>query len=329
MTERAVPPTVTLRPFDPPTDSAPIAELITATNIADNLDWLMTVETLRLEVRPGGWFDPERDTRVAELDGVLAGFIRVSARARGPQKVVHRMDVWTRPELRRHGVGRAMLAWSHERARAIRDTGTVGPPGAIHELASTADAALPAAAAFAEACGYRLVRYSFEMRRRLDLAIPEVPLPPGLEMRPVGAADHRRIWDANVEAFRDHWEPAERTEQDFHDAFASPDLDTALWQVAWAGDHVAGVSMNTIYRDENERLGIRLGWLDQVSVRRPWRRQGVGAALIAGSLRVLRERGMDEASLGVDAENPTGALALYERLGFTRNRTFQVFRKAV
>jgi ribosomal protein S18 acetylase RimI-like enzyme len=85
--------------------------------------------------------------------------------------------------------------------------------------------------------------------------------------------------------------------------------------------------MNHIFAEENERLGIKVGWLEQVSVRRPWRRRGVGAAIIAASLRAFQDRGLDEASLGVDAENPTGALALYERLGFSRYRSFRVYRK--
>ena len=70
-----------------------------------------------------------------------------------------------------------------------------------------------------------------------------------------------------------------------------------------------------------------MGWLGQVSVRRPWRRQGVGAAIIAASLRTFRDKGMTHAGLGVDAENPTGALALYEKLGFERHHTWGIYRK--
>jgi mycothiol synthase len=184
-------------------------------------------------------------------------------------------------------------------------------------------------AAFAEAIGYRAIRYSFEMRRDLHAPIPEAPLPEGLELRPVAEADYRPVFDANAEAFKDHWEAAVRTDEDFRHWFDDPDVDPSLWQVAWEGDEIAGVSVNTIYAEENERLGIKVGWLDAVSVRRPWRRRGVGAAVIAASLRVLRDRGLDEASLGVDAENPTGALALYERLGFTRHRAFRIYRKRI
>jgi ribosomal protein S18 acetylase RimI-like enzyme len=83
--------------------------------------------------------------------------------------------------------------------------------------------------------------------------------------------------------------------------------------------------MNAIFAEENEALGIRRGWLEHVSVRRPWRGRGVAKALCAASFRVLRERGMDEAWLGVDGTNPTGALQLYEGLGFTARRRWMAY----
>jgi GNAT superfamily N-acetyltransferase len=78
---------------------------------------------------------------------------------------------------------------------------------------------------------------------------------------------------------------------------------------------------------ENEALGIRRGWLDHVSVRRPWRRRGVASALIVAALDGLRSAGMTEAALGTDAENVTGAVPVYERLGFRRARTTVKYRK--
>ena len=132
-----------------------------------------------------------------------------------------------------------------------------------------------------------------------------------------------------MEAFRDHWDAGERTEADFEGWFASPELDTSLWRVAWDGDEVAGSVMNFIYPAENETLGERRGWLDHVSVRRPWRRRGLASALIAESMRAIAEAGMRDAALGVDAENPTGALRVYETLGFRRTRTGVSYRKAM
>ena len=73
--------------------------------------------------------------------------------------------------------------------------------------------------------------------------------------------------------------------------------------------------------------GLRRGWLDNVFTRRAWRRRGLAAALIARSLRLLRDRGMTSAALGVDADNPTGALALYEASGFQIHDRFAAWRK--
>ena len=90
--------------------------------------------------------------------------------------------------------------------------------------------------------------------------------------------------------------------------YAKQELDTSLWVVAWEGDEIAGVVQTWIWPDENERLGVKRGWLERISVRRPWRRRGLGRAMTAEALRRLRDAGMDEAMLGVDSENPTGAL---------------------
>ena len=180
-----------------------------------------------------------------------------------------------------------------------------------------------------EAEGYRPIRYGFEMRRFITGRLPELPLPPGLEMRPVTPDQHRAIFDADNEAFRDHWGHREMGDGEFRSRFENPETDTSLWCVAWDGDEVAGVVMNGIFPDENEQLGVRRGWLEHVSVRRPWRGRGVAKALCAASFQVLRERGMDEAWLGVDGSNPTGALQLYEGLGFHVAKRWQVYGRPV
>jgi ribosomal protein S18 acetylase RimI-like enzyme len=93
------------------------------------------------------------------------------------------------------------------------------------------------------------------------------------------------------------------------------------------GDQIAGGVLNTIYPEENEGLGLKRGWLDSVFTRRPWRRRGLARALIARSLAALRERGMTSAILGVDADNPTGALGLYEGIGFAVESRYTAWRK--
>ena len=198
-----------------------------------------------------------------------------------------------------------------------------------HFLRAHVDDSNPRARAFAEAAGYVAVRYGFVMRRPLDQPIADAPLPPGIEVRPVAPNQLRAIWEADTEAFRDHHEAAVRDEADFERFVGHPDVDPSLWQVAWAGNDVAGSVINAIYRDENAKAGIDLGWLDHVSVRRPWRGRGLAGALIARSLVVLRDRGMAVAALGVDAENPTGALGVYERSGFRPHQTWITYQKPV
>jgi mycothiol synthase len=85
--------------------------------------------------------------------------------------------------------------------------------------------------------------------------------------------------------------------------------------------------MNRIMTAFNEQLGELRGELAGVSVRRPWRQRGLARALVADSLRALRDAGMTSAALGVDAENPTGALSVYEANGFVVHSRGMNFRR--
>ena len=313
------------RTFHPDRDYEGLVALIREAHLADGVDWIPTVENLRTEHEHGGEFDPRRDLLLALVDDTVVGASETNVRTRelGPS---HHVEGWVSPAFRRRGLGRALLHWAEARAREVA---LVDGRTGERSLGSWPDEAQAGAVALYESEGYAIVRYGFMMVRDLTEPIPELPLPDGLELRPVEPVDHRRIWDADVEAFRDHWDPGERTDADFEGWFASPELDTGLWRVAWDGDEVAGSVMNFIYPAENETLRKQRGWLDHVSVRRPWRRRGLASALIAASMRALRDVGMTEAALGVDAENPSGALRVYENLGFRRTRTGVAYRKAM
>jgi mycothiol synthase len=315
-----------LRAFDPGADFGPLAELICDVNGHDDVDWYPTPYSLAADWAPSPTFEPARDARVIGEDGRLVAAVRVEWRERSG-KVVHRIETWVHPEQRRRGLGRRLLYWAERHARDSVAAGRGGPDQLPHFLSGGFDERNDAARVFATGAGYQPIRYHFEMRRPLDEPIPDLPMPAGLEIRPVAPEDHRRIWDADVEAFRDHWEPAVRHETDYFQFYAHPDVDTSLWLVAWDGDEVAGSVVNGVYLEENARLGLDIGWLDHVSVRRAWRKRGLASALVVRSLRALRDRGLAVAALGVDAENPQGALALYERLGFRRHRTWVTYRK--
>jgi mycothiol synthase len=175
--------------------------------------------------------------------------------------------------------------------------------------------------------GYAPARCFFDMVRPALDDLPDAPLPDGLEIRPVRREDIDRILDADNEAFRDHWGHREMTEQDRAALMAAPDTDPGIWVVAWDGNDPVGVATNTIYAADNKAFGRQRFWVDSLAVRRPWRRRGLGRALLVESLRLLRERGMTSAALGVDSENPTGALGLHERVGFVVEKTSTLYRK--
>lgn len=313
------------RPFDIGGDLPAFAALVAEVNAFDRFEYFPSAEILGVHWRPTELFDPGRDCVVVEDDRGWAAMVSVDPQVR-QDKVVLWIEGWVRPDRRRQGIGRALLAWSERHAAALVEAKTFDASLTPHIGFGLVESN-PAAVAFAASTGYPTVRYGFLMRRDLTAPIPDVALPEGIELRPVLPEHHRRIWDADIEAFLDHHEPRDRDESDFEATFHGPNADTSLWRVAWDGDEVAGSVINEIDAAENARLGLTVGWLEHVSVRRPWRGRGVASALIVESLRALRDAGMQLAALGVDGLNPTGALSLYERLGFYRHETWHTYRR--
>ena len=164
---------------------------------------------------------------------------------------------------------------------------------------------------------------------RSEGELPSVSLPEGLEMKPVADDQLRRIWEADQEAFRDHWGWSEPTENDYRRFVENPLRDNSLWRVAWDGDEVAGQVKSFINAEENEEVGRRRGYTEFISTGRKWRKQGVASALICASFRALRDAGMTEAALGVHAEYPNGAFDLYEALGFEVESEWLSWHKAI
>ena len=122
--------------------------------------------------------------------------------------------------------------------------------------------------------------------------------------------------EANYEAFRDHWgsvdEPFEEYYKHFmHDLEHDENADPALWFIALDGDTVAGAAINNPKTNEDPEMG----WVWQLSVRKPWRGRGLGLALLKHSFYALHQHGCKRAALGVDAESLTGANRLYEKAG--------------
>ena len=171
-------------------------------------------------------------------------------------------------------------------------------------------------AAWLEARGYEATEWSASLRRPHLDDIPDLPLPPGVEQRPVSEDEVPAIIAAHLEAFRGEWDFREPTESDIVEVIEDPLRDISLWKVAWADGVVVGQVKPFINHDENMARGTRRGYTEYISTHHDWRNRGIAGALLAMALRGLRERGMTEAVLGVDTNNPGGAFQLYTRLGF-------------
>lgn len=170
--------------------------------------------------------------------------------------------------------------------------------------------------AWLEEMGYRVSRFGAVMLRPdldhiLDLALPE-----GVEVRTVSADHLRTIWEAEVAAFKGSFGEMEATEKHWLQFRDDPIADPTLWKVAWAGDRVVGSIRSFINEEENDQFGRLRGYTEHISTHPDWRGRGLASALLALSLREIRDRGMKEAALGVDTQNPANAFAIYERLGF-------------
>jgi ribosomal protein S18 acetylase RimI-like enzyme len=271
-----------------------------------------------------GW-DPQVDEVLVELDGRVVGFADVRHAPDSDGTQVYAVIGALHPDVRRRGIGTALLA--HNEARARERAGSEVPDGAPILLHAWSTDTAPGTNALLEGAGFEVARYFFDMVRPTLDDVPEMPMPAGLEVRPVVPADHRAIFDADVEAVRDHWGGVDESDHAFERFFAGPEYRPELWRVAWDGDQVAGVVMVVELGAYNEEHGARRILVDGVSVRRPWRRRGLARSLVADALRGAAELGFTSATLGVDAANPTGALGVYEAIGFAVEPRSRAYRR--
>jgi mycothiol synthase len=303
-----------LRPYAGEADLADIVRIKNAEAEADGLHYRTNVDEMAAELRyPSASFQPDRDITIAELEGRVVGLATREVVDTTDGLREHRNDGEVDPAFRRRGIGGALLAENLRRHRELAATDVTtrrrifGSWTWEHQAGDIG---------VLEAAGFAPVRWFFDMvRPNLD-AIPDIPLPGDFELRPIDRSGARQVWDADVEAFQDHWGGFDGSDAHLQRWLDNPNTDLSLWLIAFDGDEVAGGVLNAIDPEQNAALGFQRGWLGSVFTRRPWRRRGLATVLIARSLALLRERGMTSAALGVDGDNPSGAFGLYERQGF-------------
>jgi ribosomal protein S18 acetylase RimI-like enzyme len=259
--------------------------------------------------------DPGRDIAIVELDREVVAYARVFTEELGTGVRDCVVFVPIRPDHLGEPLFRAMIAAGEAQVRPS------AAGAGLARLRTHAEHPGPGRdpmgeAAWLEALGYEPTEWGASLvRPHLD-DIPVRSLPDGVEVRPVTEDQIRPILEAHHEAFRGEWDFREPTEADFTEMIDDPYRDESLWKVAWSGDTVVGQVKSFVNHDENDRRGYRRGYTEYISTHHDWRNRGIAGALLTMSLRELRDRGMTEAALGVDTNNPGGAFHLYTSLGF-------------
>jgi mycothiol synthase len=260
-----------------------------------------------------GWFAMPDIAMFVAADGyALGGYADVRREENGQRFAV---DLRVRPDTRGEGAAELLLpaieSWAGDRAES---------DSSLRAVISERDART--AEVLADR-GYSLIRHSFTMQIELPETLGEPEWPPGLTPRTYDRAnDEQAVYECAQEAFADHWgfEPISlETWRTF--AGADSRFDPALWWLVEDGDELAAVCLNAWHFSGDRTFG----WVGTLAVRRPWRRRGLGLALLRHSFGDFKRRGANRVGLSVDAENTTGAVRLYERAGMypvRRNDTY-------
>jgi ribosomal protein S18 acetylase RimI-like enzyme len=326
------------RPFAGESDFPKMLAVIEGCKTVDGLERSDTLEDIARNYAKLHHSDPATDMVFAEVEGQVIGYGRCwwdiertdPSDADSPATWLGFHVGYVLLEWRRRGIGSEILRRLQDRLSELVFhqiiAGKLSPktPCLYSDWAGQTETSH---IALIEKDGYQAIRHAFDMVRPDLENIPDIPLPPGLEVRPVLPAHYRAVWDASNVAFRDHWGYIPEPDEEFEKMQQSPLFDPSLWRVAWDGDQVAGMVLSFINKAENEEYGRKRGYTENICTLRPYRGKGLAKALIALSLRTLKERGMEHAALGVDAENISGALQLYKNMGYQVVKQSTIYRK--
>jgi len=227
----------------------------------------------------------------------------------------------------RQGLGTYIINWAEKRARQAIERCPDEARVSMHlQTAPSHEATIH----LLEKQGLASLRYSWIMMKDLDETPPQPEWPEGIQIQTLAEFNQlETIIKAVDKAFEDHWGyidrsgDAERMKRLRHQIENDEEFDASLWILAMDGEEIAGVSLC------DPKLGTdrETGMVDVLGVRRPWRRKGLGLALLLHTFGEFQNRGYKRVALGVDTQNLSGTTRLYKKAGMEVAREFVVYEK--
>jgi ribosomal protein S18 acetylase RimI-like enzyme len=286
------------------------------------------VEDIDAEETRNAWqspgFDPATDIQmVFSPEGQLAAYVEVWANSKLP---VHPF-IWAcvHPDFMGLGLGTYVTAWGEERCCKVID---ILPPDLRVAARAVAYSTNQPAHHLLSQRNWTHIRSFYIMRIDMDSTPPAPGWPAGIDLFPYTSESLRELYTSHREAFQDHFGyvdlPFESGLEQFkHGLENDPQHDPALWFVARDGNEIAGYCLcRTASPSDHDA-----GYVNVLGVRQAWRKRGLGLALLQHAFCEFHRRGQMHVELGVDAENLTGALRLYEKAGMHVHRQNDVFEK--
>ncbi len=272
-------PGLTFRHFHDDADLPGIAAVMNASFAADNLNDRFTAEGLSMIYHHPVHWNPQQDSLLVAVNDVLIGFANTEWRDEQEGIRAHAINLYLVPNWRGQGLEKVMQRYMEGIAQQVA---AANPNDTGYWFSSMVPETWQARVAMLRASGFTPQIYYFEMQRSLlQEDLPEAVLPAGFELRSTVPEHYRAIWEATEECFLDQQDYYVSNDDDYQAWVSSPDFNPDLWLVAWAGDQVAGATLNSLHEGN-------WGETDDLFVRRPWRKRGLGRALLIATLHSFK-----------------------------------------
>jgi mycothiol synthase len=272
-------------------------------------------------------FDKFSDIRIWEdTTGRISGYADIYLEDSSGEKQEAYFFIRVHPDFHTSELPDQIMKWGEERLKTVAASKNL--PAEFNSFAREEDSFTRGVLERSE---FKTVRYFFRMARDLSQPIPELEFPVGYTVRAVSTEEDIEKWVGVFnQSFIDHWNHHPTTVEEHKHYLTEKDYRSDIDLVAVAEDGTfAAFCHCKIDTNANETRGVKEGWIGVLGSRRGYRKFGLGKGMLLMGMRKLKEVGMETAILGVDAENPSGALGLYESVGFYKRSSSVAYRRTL